>query len=436
VIPATDVGFRSNRCGTWVRDAQLDPFGSLDAASSANGGVQVRGWAEDREAPNTALAVHAYVDGAPAAVLTANAPRADVGAHGFNGVIPVGAGTHQVCLYGINIGLGENSLLGCRSVTVIGNPIGSIDRVSYSPAGLQIRGWALDPNTVASIKVPIYVDGTGRTVVTASLSRPDIARAFPGYGAAHGFNATIPIGGGGHAVCAYGINVGVGANALVGCKLFSTPTAPVGSLDAISSRYDVVRVRGWAYDPNTADPIPVRVYVDGVARAATTASMPRPDIGAAFPAYGANHGFDITDLTLGNGPHQVCVYAINAGIGSGNPTLGCRTVVTSGSPVGAVDAFVETPGGVKVRGWGFDPDVATPITVRVYVDGVARQNLVTGISRPSVGATVPGAGNATGFVGDKIATGLGGHQVCVYGINVGIGGNATFGCTTVTVHTR
>jgi hypothetical protein len=84
-------------------------------------------------------------------------------------------------------------------------------------------------------------------------------------------------------------------------------------------------VRGWALDPNTADPVAVRVYVDGLARAATTASGVRPDIGRASPAYGANHGFDITDLQLGNGAHQVCVYATNAGIG-GNSTLGCAMV--------------------------------------------------------------------------------------------------------------
>jgi hypothetical protein len=141
-------------------------------------------------------------------------------------------------------------------------------------------------------------------------------------------------------------------------------------------------------------------------------------------------------LTLGNGAHQVCVYALNAGLGSGNPTLGCRTVLTNGSPVGAVDAFVEAVGGVKVRGWAFDPDSPDPITVRVYVDGVARQNLPTGLSRPSVGATVPGAGTMTGYEGVKIPTALGAHQVCVYGINVGIGGNSTLGCAMVNVRTR
>jgi hypothetical protein len=247
---------------------------------------------------------------------------------------------------------------------------------------------------------------------------------------------TIPIGGGPHSVCAYGINVGVGSNALVGCKPFVTPTAPIGTLDVASTRYDVVRVRGWALDPNTADPVAVRVYVDGVAKTAATASVARPDIGGAYPAYGPNHGFDIADMKLANGAHQVCAYAINLGIGAANTTLGCRTVVTSGNPVGTVDAFVEAVGGVKVRGWAFDPDLAGPITVRVYVDGAFRQSLSTGLSRPSVGATVPGAGPTSGYEGVKIPTALGPRQVCVYAINVGTGGNSTLGCAMVNVRTR
>jgi hypothetical protein len=434
VLSASDVGFHSNRCGTWIRDTQLDPFGSLDTAASDNGGIRVVGWAQDRET-GSPIDVHVYVDGTPRAVLHANVGRPDVGAHGYAAVVAVGAGTHLVCTYGINVGLGENAALGCRSVTVIGNPVGNLERITYSPAGLRVSGWAFDPNSVAPIKVPIYIDGRGRAVPTASQPRPDIGRAFPGYGDDHGFAVTVPIGGGAHSVCAYGINVGIGANATIGCRTFVTPTAPTGSIDAITARYDTVRVRGWAIDPNTADPVGVRVYVDGVGRAALTASSSRPDIGKALPAYGPNHGFDLTGLQLGNGAHQVCVYAINLGIGAANSTLGCRTVRTSGNPVGGVDAFVEAVGGVKVRGWAFDPDVATPITVRVYVDGAFRQSLPAGSPRPDVASSVPGAGPDTGFTGDKIMTPPGSHQVCVYGINAGIGTSSTLGCATVTVHT-
>jgi hypothetical protein len=52
------------------------------------------------------------------------------------------------------------------------------------------------------------------------VSRPDIATAFPGYGAAHGFDVTLGgLPAGKHTVCAYAINVGNGAaSTQLGCK--------------------------------------------------------------------------------------------------------------------------------------------------------------------------------------------------------------------------
>jgi hypothetical protein len=46
--------------------------------------------------------------------------------------------------------------------------------------------------------------------------RNDVAKAYPGYGAAHGFDLSIPIAGG--SVCVYGINSGAGGNSLIGCR--------------------------------------------------------------------------------------------------------------------------------------------------------------------------------------------------------------------------
>lgn len=431
VLSPGDVGFYSSGCGAWVRDTSLDAFGSLDRATAGSGGIRVVGWARDRETA-APIAVHLYVDGQPRSVATANRARPDVGSHGFDAVVNAGAGTHQVCAYGISVGLGLNGQLGCRTVTVIGNPIGNLDRLAYSPNGLRASGWALDPNTVSPINVHIYVDGVAKAVVTASSARPDIARAFPGYGGSHGFASTVPIGGGTHTVCAYGINVAVGANALLGCRAFVTPTDPLGHVDAITAQHDVVRVRGWAIDPNTANPIAVHVYVDGTARIARTAALARPDIGGAYPAHGPNHGFDFSDLRLSNGAHQVCVYAINQAPGTANPQLGCRVVTTNGNPVGAVDAFTVAPGGVRVRGWAFDPDATGPISVRVYIDGHFRQAIDTGL--PHEEAT-PGAGPNRGYSGVKINTSLGTHDVCVYAVNVGFGNNVTLRCRTVNVRT-
>lgn len=87
------------------------------------------------------------------------------------------------------------------------------------------------------------------------------------------------------------------------------------------------RVRGWAVDPdNRSLPLAIAVYSDGRALGWFRFPVARPDVALAKSA-GPNQGFDIT-VTLPAGLHTVCVYAINVGLGTGNPKLGCRLVRT------------------------------------------------------------------------------------------------------------
>ncbi len=62
----------------------------------------------------------------------------------------------------------------------------------------------------------VYANGAGIGRVTAGKVRNDVARAYPQYGNAHGFDFSIPIAGG--SVCLYGINSGAGGNATIGCR--------------------------------------------------------------------------------------------------------------------------------------------------------------------------------------------------------------------------
>ena len=98
-------------------------------------------------------------------------------------------------------------------------PIGWLDEVSETPGGLRIRGWALDPDTSASIDVHVYVGGGFAAGARADRSRPDVGAAYPGFGDAHGFELTVPAGNGRHRVCVYAINVGrAGENPEIGCR--------------------------------------------------------------------------------------------------------------------------------------------------------------------------------------------------------------------------
>lgn len=432
-----------------------DPVGKLDAVSSTKGTLQIGGWALDPDTTG-AIAVHVYVDstGKP---LVADQARTDIPAayrdygtkHGFTTTVTAAAGTHNVCAYGINSGPGGNVLLGCVSVTVTGTgtvdpgrvPVGNFEGVSGVAGAINVGGWAFDPDTTAPISVHIYVDSAS-AAYRADKSRPDVAAAYPAMGANHGFAEKITATAGNHNVCVYAINDGAGGNVLLGCRtVVVTPvgdpgSVPFGNFESVSGTQGAVRVDGWAIDPDTADPISIHIYVDS-ASAAYTADKSRPDVGAAFPASGPNHGFSQT-IPASPGSHTVCVYAINNGMG-GNAALGCKSVTVPAPPTadpgrvpfGNFESATAAAGAIDVSGWVIDPDTADPISVHIYVDS-ASAAYSAGKTRTDVGAAYPASGPNHGFA-ERIAAASGTHNVCVYAINNGAGGNVMLGCRSVVV---
>lgn len=305
------------------------PRGSVDVIQRVPGALRVAGWSLDldTDAPTD---VHVYV-GASGKAVRADLPRPDIAAifpgygsaHGFDITIPVLPGTYDVCVYGINAaGGGGTSVFSCRQVVANGAPVGSVDSVSWTLGRATISGWTLDPDVEWSIPAHVYVDGVG-VPITADAPRADIANAFPGYGAAHGFSVTVPMSGGQHTVCVYGIGAGAGGNAGLGCRSVDMPADPRGALDAVWRVPGGVEASGWALDPETAQPIPVHLYVGSVGQAVSAATS-RTDIARVFPGYGDQHGFDAS-VPAGAGSVQVCAYGIGTGAG-GNSLLGCRTV--------------------------------------------------------------------------------------------------------------
>ena len=213
----------------------------------------------------------------------------------------------------------------CTSVSgPDGHPIGSLDVVQAALGTLVVHGWAIDPDVSAAVDVHVYVDGVLVSAARANGPRDDVARVHPGFGAAHGFSATLAVAGGPHVVCVYGIDVDDDENALVGCRQFEMPTgSPFGSLDVVRATASGVVVAGWAIDPDASTPIDVHVYADGRLVRGTTAGRARADVSAAYPQFPSDHAYDVT-IELGAGPHVVCVYGINVGPGT-NALVGCRS---------------------------------------------------------------------------------------------------------------
>ena len=116
--------------------AEENPVGALElAAAGGPGQVRIRGWALDANAPTQALAIRLVVggrEGDPEVATyelgqVANLPRRDVrlkfpeagGRHGFDLSLPtVKSGRQRVCAYALDVDPGEDTLLGCKSVTI------------------------------------------------------------------------------------------------------------------------------------------------------------------------------------------------------------------------------------------------------------------------------------------------------------------------------
>ncbi len=210
------------------------------------------------------------------------------------------------------------------------------------------------------------------------------------------------------------------------------PNVP-GSVDSTQRIPAGVRVSGWALDVNTTDPINVAAYVDGNGTSGFTgvANLYRGDVGAAMPAYGPLHGFAM-DVAVGPGQHQICVYGIND-TGGFNPTIGCIVVNVDPDPIGSLDLVRRVPGGVRVAGWALDPDTPDLIAAHIYSNGAFRAAVGTGGSRPDVAVNLPDYGTNHGF-DTVVAIPPGLQQICGYGINVGPGNNAGFGCRSLAVN--
>ena len=107
------------------------------------------------------------------------------------------------------------------------SPVGALDGATATAAGaVTVRGWALDPDTTAPIRVRVTVDGGVRATVTADVVREDVARARPAHGPRHGVLATVTgIAAGSRSVCLVGVDVGPGADRRLGCRTVTVPRA-------------------------------------------------------------------------------------------------------------------------------------------------------------------------------------------------------------------
>ena len=310
-------------------------------------------------------------------------------------------------------------------------PVGVLDTVTASSSGtgtVRVTGWAWDRDTVGQVPIHVYVGAVGHAVTTGGL-RGDVAAAYPGAPGNTGFDVTLPAGIGTQRVCAYAIDVGgVLGNPSLGCRDVVITSTPRGIFDSVVARPGAIDVSGWSVIPGDPSSVAI-VSVDGVVQSRLARTVNRPDVQAGIAGVELATGFS-GSIEVTGGRHVVCLTTGSLPIGS----LGCRVVDSpGGSPFGALDVVSSRLGGVRVVGWAVDPDVVSPTTVHVYVNGVGYA-LTANANRPDIGGGLPAYGPAHGFSADLPAPG-GSVNVCAYAINVGVGSHTLLGCRSTTVPT-
>jgi len=315
------------------------PIGSFESFRQVPGGnSMIRGWAADPDTA-TAIKVRVTVDGVVKPELTANASRSDIGTrypdlganHGYSASYSLADGSHQVCVTNVNATgtPGANTAAACRTLIVRHSPVGSLPTFTRVPAGVIVKGWALDLDSTSPVAVRVLVDGVQKAALTANLTRADVATAYPGYGTAHGYaTAALNLTQGTHKVCVTGINVSgtSGKNAQLACRDVAVNHNPVGRFDPVTFHASEISASGWALDLDSTKAVIVRISVDGKHKAQMTANLSRGDLTGRYPGYGTSRGWHV-HFTTSRGTHNVCARAYNVLETPGVSTsLGCRSI--------------------------------------------------------------------------------------------------------------
>ena len=222
-----------------------NPTTAFDSCTGGIGSINVSGWAFDKDNTGQALSIHVYIGGeagtagAEGHVITADKSRPDVNKaygcgdnHGFNATITTKkTGSQVVSVYAINIGSGDNVLIGKKTVNIANpNPTGAFDICTANPGTVFVRGWAYDPEkTSAPLDIHVYIGGPAGSsnaegiAIKADKSRPDVNKAY-GVGEYHGYDETLAVSKtGSQPVYVYAINIGNGDNQFLGSKTVNIP---------------------------------------------------------------------------------------------------------------------------------------------------------------------------------------------------------------------
>ena len=196
------------------------------------------------------------------------------------------------------------------------HPFGAVDHLRQRIDGIELAGWAIDPDTTASLKIRITDNGQPVDVI-ANGRRDDLA-GF-GKGVHHGFSRYWKTSPGNHRVCVTAFNVGPGKNTTLQCKSVHVAEVSHVNLGVSGDVYALLEVveptskgwhfrgfvvrgpaQGWDRPPAVIGPPWGTPYLAGMERL-----VDRPDVAAHLGAPSVK-GFDFYKIP-GSVPPEVCI---------------------------------------------------------------------------------------------------------------------------------
>lgn len=319
------------------------------------------------------------------------------------------------------------------SAPVNHNPYGSVS-LSSTHGAITFTGYALDPSDLNAPVTAMFTIN-GQVSGWAIADKPSPQLYAYGVGAPSGLAGTMgtSLSGGTASVCMFLFNIGEGAHTLAQCTdLKIASQGPSGGVSATFGSNGDISVSAYAYDLNApAASVGVWIVDNGVLKAARIANDPQPSL-APYGIPGV-HGANLSYFAGVTGKHDICVYAINIGLGE-NQWIACTTVnVTANAgyhtPRGAFQ-LLESKGGINVMGWAYDgSDLNQSLSVMWTVDGVVKAYSAANLESGYLGLP----GNHATLA--RIPASAGWHSVCMFVGNIGAGSSQLVQCENVNVQT-
>lgn len=277
-----------------------------------------------------------------------------------------------------------------------------------SGTSFGIKGWALNPSGIRSIK--IYIDNVYIANAIYGGIRSDVNVAYPGYtnGSKSGFTynvGTNNIKAGAHIITIYSYgNNGTTQSQNINITISKKP--PLAFIDLPTNNQTIVfgnglYVKGWSLNPSSV--AAVAIYVDNKFIQNATIGKIRNDVNSGQPGYpnGDKSGFEanINGQLILPGTHKLSVVSI--GKDGSKVQVDKYINVNKKESLMFLDNptinFTTTQDNINVDGWALND--AGIREVRYYFNGTFVATSYNEITRNDVNAAMPGYlnGNKSGF---------------------------------------